>query len=343
MPHSSINKQFPSITVDHPSQQFPDDLIENVAAALKAGMTHYVDVAGIPELRALIAQQVSTPTLNVSAEQVLITAGIQEARFLTLQVIASEQQHVIFPEVVHPGVSNAVTLRPVATRTLPVDNDSLLVPVDVVNKALSQENAVFLENPGRFSGATYTADELKTIANAAANSDSVMIWDQGLAPWSNDATSVLGCIDSLQKTTVIADIQPGFGLENLQLGFVVSSKENIAAMTSLKQVMSICTSTISQLSAIELIKQSTSQANLYDQLKQKHDEVLTNLNQQGYQTMQSDSVSTIAFHGVTNDANSDPFIKHGEGYGLPGCLSLTIHPATDVKRLLDTFINKGEH
>lgn len=59
-------------------------------AALDRGETHYTDRPGIKPLRALVADRLTAAGLPVEPDEVVITCGIEEARFVAVTVLGAE-------------------------------------------------------------------------------------------------------------------------------------------------------------------------------------------------------------------------------------------------------------
>src|SRR5687768_5391473 len=73
---------------DELSAPLDERIIASVSEALEAGQTHYVDVPGIAPLREIVAGYLNTVTrTSYQKANILVTAGMQEARFLTIQMI----------------------------------------------------------------------------------------------------------------------------------------------------------------------------------------------------------------------------------------------------------------
>lgn len=228
-------------------------MIATAAEALEAGQTHYVDVPGIGPLRAAIADYLRT-AFNGQYQQanVIVTAGIQESRFLTLQMIGDSVERVAVPEVVHPGVKKALGVRPLQVETMAVDAQGL-PPIAEIRKVLEAGNRLlFLESPSRLTGAAYSAESVAAIAEAAAQFEAVIIWDQGLAPWAEGYVSLAAKAPG--QTVAIGEAFPGMGLASWFIGYIAAPEKWIAPMQSQKQIMAICTSTAAQYAALEASK-----------------------------------------------------------------------------------------
>ena len=232
-------------------------IIASASEALEAGQTHYVDVPGIAPLRAAIAEHLNrTAATHYQPANILITAGMQEARFLSIQKISERSASIAVPQVVHPGVRKALGVRPRKLAWLPADAASGYLPaVESVAQAMANGHRLFyLESPSRLSGAIYSAAEVAAISQLAKENDAAVIWDQGLAEWvADDADCVsLAHHDSdTAQTAAIGEAFPGMGLASWFIGYIAAPTDWLPAMQSQKQTMAICTSTATQFAALE--------------------------------------------------------------------------------------------
>lgn len=247
------------MSTDQPSGSLPVEVLDAVGAALTAGQTHYVDVPGIGTLRELLAEHLrSARRAEVGADGIVVTAGVQEARFLAIQVLSESFPMVAVPDVVHPGVRNALGVR------LPADLIRMrtsrasghLAPVDEIARALGAgAKLIVVESPSRLTGAAYSGDEVRRIAELIADHEAHAILDDGFAPWSETSVASLAVEPAAAgRVTVIGEALPGIGLEAWSIGVLATNPELVPGITKLKQIMSICTSTPSQLAAIEVLQ-----------------------------------------------------------------------------------------
>ncbi len=228
-------------------------MIETAATALESGQTHYVDVPGIAPLRAALAETLTQSHGAAYAQpNVIVTAGMQESRFLTLQMIGETVERVAVPKVVHPGVRKALGVRALKLDMLDVDAQ-MLPTLDTIRATLQGgSRLLFLESPSRLTGAVYSAEAVGQIAALAAEYDAVVIWDQGLAPWTDEYTSLAA--HAADRTVAIGEAFPGSGLGSWMIGYIAAPEALVAPMQSQKQIMAICTSTAAQYAALEASK-----------------------------------------------------------------------------------------
>ncbi|MEM7734337.1 MAG: aminotransferase class I/II-fold pyridoxal phosphate-dependent enzyme [Deinococcota bacterium] len=241
------------LSTDQPTTALEPDVIASTIEALESGQTHYVDVPGIMPLReAVVSFLTKLGITGYDASQIVITASVQEARFLTLQTMLTSS--VAIPEVVHPGVKKALGVRVPDVHMLEVDTNTGMLPTlnslrEVLEKGVK---TVYLESPVRLTGAVFEASVATEISQLVASHGATLICDQGLAPWVLADGVFAYAPMPASTTTFIGDIFPGVGLEAMPLGFIATDSEYVVGITKLKQIMSICTSTASQYAALKI-------------------------------------------------------------------------------------------
>ncbi len=242
------------LAVEQPTAPLDPAAIEAAGRALEEGQTHYVDVPGIAPLREKLAGFLGNLGLDgYEAGNVVVTAGVQEARFLTLQAIGGLVGRLALPEVVHPGARQAAGTRDLEIATLPVDLERGALPTVVgLERALAAGcKLLYLESPVRLTGASYQGEEVKLIGALLARYEAGAIWDQGLAPWATGQYASLGGEPGMaERVAVIGEAWPGLGLEGWYLGYAGLPQAWFEPVRALKQVISICTSTPTQYAAL---------------------------------------------------------------------------------------------
>lgn len=311
--------------------QFPVDerIIAASSGAMEAGHTHYVPVPGIPELREAIAGFLDA---GYESGHVLVTAGMQEARFLTIQLIGKDHGGVAVPAVVHPGVMRAAGTRPLAITRMDVD-ERQLATTDAIKSALAAgTKLIYLESPSRLTGAAYSADEVSAIADTLKAHDAGVIWDQGFAPWSDAAPSIAGIDGMADRTAVIGEAFPGSGLASWYIGYIAALEAWFPPMQSQKQIMAICTSTASQYAALEAATLFTeTHAGRVSQLGKQRDAVLAAAQAAGVSVLDGDAVNVVAVE--VTDAHMQTLtdagytVADGADFGAPGLARLLVSPA----------------
>ena len=101
------------------SETAPAHIGEGAQDALDRGETHYVDRLGIKPLREAIAATLARDGIpNVTADNVLVTSGAQEALFIALRALVQPHDEILVPD---PGYG---LIQPLAEL-----GDGVVVPV----------------------------------------------------------------------------------------------------------------------------------------------------------------------------------------------------------------------
>lgn len=263
--NSYLNRAAPPVLGDseddlrgeQPTQTLPGSAIETTHEALLDGNTHYVDVPGIGELREALADHLNEAFgTEYTGDEALVTAGVQESRFLTIQKIGEQFDAIGLPGVVDPGVRRVIGVRDKDVYTIGADSERGYLPeVADIRDVLEQGcELVYLESPSRLTGAAYDTEEVEYIADLLRSHDAYAIVDQGQSVWvSGDYSSVGAQSGLFERVALLGEAWPGKGLESLSVGYIATGNDDwFDPMESEKQTISICTSTPSQYMALEI-------------------------------------------------------------------------------------------
>jgi aspartate/methionine/tyrosine aminotransferase len=314
-------------------------IIAASSEALQAGQTHYVDVPGIAPLRAAIANY-----LNESADaryepgNIIVSAGVQESRFLTIQMIGAKYDSIGIPSVVHPGVQKALGVRERNVVPLTVDAErGYLAPLDAITEAAKSGcRLLYLESPSRLSGAAYNAEEVAAISRTVRDNDGMAIWDQGLAPYANE-DGEYSSLSSFEETpslvTTIGEAFPGMGLASWFIGYIAAPEDQAPAMQSQKQIMAICTSTAAQYAALEA-------SNLFAeahgpklaQLSRLRNEIIETAGEVNLEVIAGAAANLLAVRAsqdtIAKLRKAGFAVAAGDLFGAPDVIRLNVNPST---------------
>ena len=324
----------------HPAEQVDQDVINAAMQALRDGQTHYVDVPGIGPLRSALADYLNEQFGSTyELDNILVTAGVQESRFLTIQKIGEGFEGIIIPEVIHPGVLQAAGVRPPTITKLAVDRTTMLPTLATIRQTLASENGarlLYLESPSRLTGKAYDSAEVAALASLVDEFNTVVIWDQGLAPWTeNGRYASLLNHDNIrdEQVVVLGEAWPGMGLDSWFIGYIATPLQWFEPMRSQKQIMSICTNTASQYAALQAGQQfAEARTQQLQKLVQRRQQVAELLAQKNLTPLPGDAATIIALQltpeekeTVTTTLNEAGFqTVDGAQFGAPNLLRLAV-------------------
>jgi len=325
------------LSADGIASPLDERIIAASSEALEAGHTHYVDVPGIAPLRAAIAEFLNNSS-GASCEpgNIIVTAGVQESRFLTMQKIGENFESIAVPAVAHPGAQKALGVRARNVIPLPVDAERGYLPsIESISDVVAGGcRLLYLESPSRLSGAAYKTDEVAAIGQALRDAGASAIWDQGLAPWvDGDCPSLAALEDAPALFTTIGEAFPGMGLTSWHIGYIAAPEDQIPSMQSQKQIMAICTSTAAQYAALEASNLfAEARASKLAQLSQLRNRLVEMAADRSLDVISGDAKNIIALRapaaGAANLRGAGFDFADGASFGAPAVIRLKVNAAT---------------
>ncbi len=335
------------LSVEYPSRPVSETMVERAATALESGETHYVDVPGIGPLRAAVAEFLQESGIpDYKKDNVLITAGLQEARFLAIQKIGEEFGGLAVPSVVHPGVRQALGVRALDLTEIPVSEEAGLLPTArSIGVVLEQGvKLLYLESPSRLTGACFSAEAAQRIAELLEQHDAYLILDQGLAPLAPEAVPTLAARPgAMDRIAVIGELWPGAGLESWFIGYIGAKADWMARIQSQKQIMAICTSTATQYAALAAAEEySQLQEEQQRELGALRDRAMSLAAEAGAVPVEGEVYSFVALR-VDSGTPAKTLQEHGvqvadgAAFGQPNVIRVSIHDTDALQQALARF------
>src|SRR6185503_5763946 len=140
----------------------------------------YTLQAGLPALRERVAQDY--PHLGLSTDQVIITAGSQEAMYLALMTLVEPGDEVLIPNpgfVAYPTITQMAGGQPTYYR-LPANSDFSFDLDDFKARLTAKTKLIVCTSPSNPTGRTLTTAELRDMAQVVADhaSEAYIISDE---------------------------------------------------------------------------------------------------------------------------------------------------------------------
>jgi aspartate aminotransferase len=170
------------LSLGEPDFDTPRPIAEAGIQAIEKGMTHYPANAGIPELRAAIARNLSLMSGGraINPDQIVVSSGSKQSIFNACFSLFGPKDKVLIPSpawVSYPQIVSLCRAEPVL---VPGDPEwGLKVSVkDLERRADKLVRGLILCSPCNPTGATYSATEIKAIAEWARANQVWIIADE---------------------------------------------------------------------------------------------------------------------------------------------------------------------
>lgn len=252
-----------SLTVGEPDWD-TFDLIKKVGIeAIQAGQTKYSPAEGTPELRAAICQQtVLDLGVHYDPKQVTVTAGAKFVIYSALQCLINPGDEVVIPSpywVSYPTMVELAGGLPVIA-TCGAKEGFKLTPEILARSLSSRTKMLILNSPSNPTGAIYTRDELRAIAEVLRAHREVVvlsddIYNRLVFTGESVAPHLLHVAPDLaDRTLVVNGVSKTYAMTGWRLGWALGPHEIIKAMTNLQSQSVSCASPFTQVAALEALR-----------------------------------------------------------------------------------------
>jgi len=247
-------------SVGEPDQPTPRHISAAATAALEAGQTRYTPAAGLPALRAAVAQRYRKDFKVVfSDSEVAITTGGKQALYLACQALLDRGDEVVIPSPHWPTFSEAVRLagaRPILVHTQ--EKDGFQVTARLVSKATSpRTKAVILNSPNNPTGAVIDPEDLLVIGDMAQRRKFTLLYDDTYARlgFGRDGGDVLQDLRQAvgDRLVVLGTASKSYCMTGWRIGWVLGPKPLVDACTALISHSTQCPTSFAQAGAVEAL------------------------------------------------------------------------------------------
>lgn len=269
-----------------PDFNTPENIIEAAIVAMKAGHTKYTSASGIIELKEAIINKFSTDNnLTYKPSQIIISTGAKQCLSNTFQAIINPGDEIILPSaywVTYPELIKIADGIPVYAST--TEESQFKYTSDSLNKIISNRTkAIVVNSPNNPTGAIYTLDELKLIADFAKKHDIIIISDEiyeKLIYDNNKHISIASVSeDSYKRTIVINGFSKSYSMTGWRIGYAAGDENIIKLMTNLQSHTTSNPNSIAQYAALEALNgNQDSLAKMINEFKKRRDYMYERIN-----------------------------------------------------------------
>lgn len=241
-----------SFGLGEPDLPTPDVIRKEAMRVIQEEQNGYTLQAGLPKLRERVAQDY--PHLNLSTDQVIITAGSQEAMYLALMTLVEAGDEVLIPNpgfVAYPTITRMAGGGPTFYQ-LPANSDFSFDLDDFKRQLSLKTKVVVCTSPSNPTGRTLTREELRAMAQAVgeSGSEAFIISDEIYRELYYTGERPGSISEFYPRTIVISGLSKSMSMTGWRLGWILGDEAVIRAAHLLHGYVTTCASTISQKAAL---------------------------------------------------------------------------------------------
>jgi aspartate aminotransferase len=212
--------------VGEPDFDTPKHIVEAGCNSIRMGETHYAPTAGIPELRQAIAEKLrGDNSLNVTAEDVIVTPGAKMAVFAAVQAILQEGDECVLMGPSWVSYEPCVAFSGAGVSWGNVDEN--FMPLDLAASINSKTRLILVNSPSNPTGAVFDIKILEEIRDLAVDHDLFVISDEIYEKiiYGHEHISIGSLPGMEDRTVTINGFSKAYAMTGWRLGYLTGPKE----------------------------------------------------------------------------------------------------------------------
>ncbi|ASI99103.1 pyridoxal phosphate-dependent aminotransferase [Thermococcus celer] len=226
-----------SLGIGEPDFDTPQVIKEAAKRALDEGYTHYTPNAGIPEFREAIAEYYRTHyKVDVSPEDIIVTAGAYEATYLAFETLLEEGDDVIIPDPAFVSYVEDAKIAEAGIIRIPLreENEFQVDPDELVEAITKRTRMLVINYPNNPTGAVLRKKVVKAIADIAEDYNIYILSDEPYEHFLYEGAKHYPMIKYAPDNTVLANsFSKTFAMTGWRLGFTIAPRQVIRDMIKL--------------------------------------------------------------------------------------------------------------
>jgi aminotransferase len=239
-----------------PDLPTPPHIIEAAKRALDKGATHYTEWQGRLDLREAVAEKCRRDYgADVQARQIVITAGAQEAMYVTFQTLLDPGDEVLLADRHYTSYSRAVRLAGGVPVFLPTREETgfVIQPHEVEARISPRTKLLVVVSPENPTGAVIPPDTIAELARIALRHDIMLVADDIYEKFVYEGpphATVAAIPDVRDRTILINGFSKTYAMTGWRIGFMVVPPELVAPVEIVKHTLTVCAPAVSQAAAL---------------------------------------------------------------------------------------------
>src|SRR5262245_1163883 len=244
------------LEIGEPDFDTPAHIGDAAAQALKSGATHYGPSAGLPELRAAIAEDSSRRRgARATPEMVVVTPGGKPIMFFVILALVDPGDEVLYPNPGFPIYESMIRYIggvPVPVRLL--EDKKFVLDVDQLVSRINQKTRLIIINsPHNPTGGVIPEDGLRAIAHAAVKHAVPVLSDEiyGRIVYDGTEQRSIAALPGMQPLAVVLDgFSKTYAMTGWRLGYGVMPAPFAQVVAKLQTNSTSCTATFTQKAGV---------------------------------------------------------------------------------------------
>ncbi|MFN4084660.1 MAG: pyridoxal phosphate-dependent aminotransferase [Spirosomataceae bacterium] len=344
--HKVIN-----LSIGEPDFKTPKHICEAAKEAIDAGFHAYTPVAGIPELRKVIAEKFQRENnLPWKPENVIVSTGAKHSLANVISCLVNPGEEVIIFAPYWVSYSEMVKLAEGKSVVLEgaFENNFKVTPEQLEAAITDKTKVIMYSSPNNPTGTVYSEAELRALASVIEKHPHVFVLSDEIYEYINFTPNghfSIGSIPSIQDRVITVNgFAKGFAMTGWRLGYIGAAKWIVDAVDKLQGQVTSGTNHIAQRAALVAWDDMAAPAEMKEAYLRRRDLVVNalrdipgikvNVPEGAFYAFPDVSAFYGKTDGTTSIANGDDLSMWllekahiatvaGSGFGAPNCLRIS--------------------
>ena len=272
------------LEIGEPDFPTPPHIVEAAAKALRNGWTHYGPSAGLPELRAAVAEDAGRRRgISIDASEVVITPGGKPVIFFAILALVDRDEEVVYPNPGFPIYESMINY--VGARAVPYglreQHDFDVDVGEVIGKITDRTRLVILNSPQNPTGGVIPQEELAELARALVNRDLFVLSDEIYSRLIYEAEhGSIAQFPGLKERTIILDgFSKTYAMTGWRLGYGIMRPDLAQKIAQLQTNANSCTASFTQIAGVAALRGDQSCVdNMREEFRRRRQVIVDGLN-----------------------------------------------------------------
>ncbi len=249
-------------TAGEPDFNTPNYIIESAKKALDLGITKYTPVAGMFELKEIIAKKLKKDNgLEYSPSQIVVSDGAKASLFHAVYALVDDGDEVIIPAPFWFTYEEQVKIcggKPVIVHTKK-ENNFKMTAEELENAITDKTVTIIINSPSNPTGAVYSKSELEELAKVIEKHNLTVISDEIYEKLIYDDlehVSIASISPYMKENTVVINgVSKSYAMTGWRIGYLATSKQLASVISKVQGHTTSNACSISQYATIEAYSQ----------------------------------------------------------------------------------------
>ncbi len=222
------------LNIGQPDIETPPSILEAVKNA-SFKVLEYSPSQGFESYRIKLARYYNSKHINITADDIIITAGGSEAISFALMSCMNPGDEIIIPEPFYANYNGFAVAAGIKVVPIPssIEDNFALPPIDAFEKAITERTrAIMICNPNNPTGYLYSREELETLRNIALKHDLFILSDEAYREFCYDGRQHFSVmeLEGLEAHAILLDtISKRYSACGARIGALVTRNRDVYA------------------------------------------------------------------------------------------------------------------